>query len=201
MWRGACKDTEEEHNWTAVQVPTSPGMRKECRWRELSTKSLSTERKWAGRASSYPGTNSPGLWPLYGVIWFNVTVRIRPRECCFGFFLRYLIACWEQRLLRKQVYACTEKQFPVEIKWLNVALAAYQIETSPVPLAFHPAPHSYVLFLLGCCSTITEPKLQPQYEHFAQLFQELKTDDSYCLSQQKQDEMIWLCSQTRSVIS
>ena len=89
-------------------------------------------------------------WLLYGTVGLHFTVRIRCRQRgWFGFFLGYLIACWEQRLLGKQVHACTEKQFPAEIKWLNSASAAYQIETSPVPLACHPTQNSYVFFSTG----------------------------------------------------
>lgn len=52
-----------------------------------------------------------------------------------------------------------EKKFPVEIKWLNSAWVAYQIKTSPAPLAYSSTPSSYVLWRPCCSSVITEGML------------------------------------------
>lgn len=52
-----------------------------------------------------------------------------------------------------------KKKFPVEIKWLNSAWVAYQIKTSPAPLAYSSTPSSYVLWRPCCSSEITEGTL------------------------------------------
>lgn len=96
--------------------------------------------------------------------WVHCFAKINCKgRLLIRFFLRYLLACWEQRLMGKQVYACTQKEkkkkFPVEIKWLNSAWVAYQIKTSPAPLAYSSTPSSYVLWLPCCSSEITEGTL------------------------------------------
>lgn len=56
------------------------------------------------------------------------------------------------------------KKFPVEIKWLNSAWVAYQIKTSPAPLAYSSTPSSYVLWQPCCSSVITEGRCSA-YKH------------------------------------
>lgn len=73
-------------------------------------------RRWRGPLQLPRDQTARPLTTVWGSLVLRPCQNQTKRECGFGFFLRYLIAWWEQRLLGKQVYACTEKQFPAAIK-------------------------------------------------------------------------------------
>lgn len=78
--------------------------------------------------------------------------------------------------------ALKKKKFPVEIKWLNSTCTAYQIETSPAPLASSSTPSSYVLWLPCGSGLITEWMLsRTQTLWLALQIYEFTEAQSYCL--------------------
>lgn len=79
-----------------------------------------------------------------------------------------------------------QKKVPVEIKWLNHAWAAYQIKTSPAPLASSSTLSSYALWLPCCTCLIREGTLSCAQTSWSSLQKrESVARQFYCLEQQR----------------
>lgn len=104
---------------------------------------------------------NPMVWPrpLYGVLWFYFTVRLRHTEWVLAWVFPWI----SDSLLGAEAAGKTSlylhrKTVPKWDKIIKLCFSSLSDWNIPVPLAFHPTPKSYVLGL--CCSSlITEQKL------------------------------------------
>lgn len=98
--------------------------------------------------SGYPRIKCTSCWHCTDYI--SLQNSIVKGDCWYGFFLRHLLACWEQRLMGKQVDACTQREKKKVLSWDKmIKLCLNGLSDWNIPCTFGLQLHPTQLFSLA----------------------------------------------------